>query len=151
MHDDVDNKISRLRRLERKELLVEWEALYKRCVPKQLSRSMLIRSIAFKYQEDTFGGLSDNVRKELDRLMRAYKQNPDRAFGQKTKIKPGTRLIREWKGELHEVTATRKGFEHKGTHYVTLSEVAGAITGTHWSGPAFFGLRTGKLAKTEVA
>lgn len=150
MQDELDHKIARLKRIERKELMIEWQVQYGRTPPKHLSRSILIRSIAYKYQENAFGGLSEAARKELDRLSRAYKQNPDRAFNQKTKIKPGTRLIREWKGELHEVIATTTGFEHKNKHYKTLSEVASAIAGTHWSGPRFFGMTLGKPAKVEA-
>ena len=54
----------------------------------------------------------------------------------------GTRLVREWNGLRHEVTATEGGFEYAGRKYKSLSAVAKAITGAHWSGPQFFGLRT---------
>lgn len=55
--------------------------------------------------------------------------------------KSGTRFIREWKGELYEVTAARDGFVYQGNNYKSLSEIARLITGTRWNGPAFFGLR----------
>jgi len=54
--------------------------------------------------------------------------------------KPGTRLIREWQGITHEVTIEEKGFTWNGKRYGNLSRIACAITGTHWSGPRFFGL-----------
>ena len=54
--------------------------------------------------------------------------------------KPGTRLIREWQGITHEVTIEEKGFTWNGKRYGNLSRIACAITGTHWSGPRFFGM-----------
>ena len=58
-----------------------------------------------------------------------------------TSIKPGTRLLREWHGVLHEVIITENGVLCNGTTYRSLSHIARAITGTRWSGPLFFGLR----------
>ena len=52
---------------------------------------------------------------------------------------PGTRLLREWGGELHEVTVTDRGYAYRGIVYTSLTAVAIRITGTRWSGPRFFG------------
>ena len=60
---------------------------------------------------------------------------------------PGTRLVREWQGREHAVTVLTDGFEYLGRPYKSLSAVARAITGTRWSGPAFFGLRSPGDAK----
>ena len=51
-------------------------------------------------------------------------------------------LIREWHGVSHRVTMLEDGALFRGTRYRSLSEVARKITGTRWSGPRFFGLRT---------
>ena len=59
---------------------------------------------------------------------------------------PGTRLVREWQGKAHVVTiGADKVIRWEDREYRSLSQVAKAITGTHWSGPAFFGLKK-KLA-----
>ena len=55
--------------------------------------------------------------------------------------KPGTRFVREWQGKLHEVAVLADGYEYNDRIYRSLSEIARYITGTRWSGPAFFGLR----------
>ena len=60
----------------------------------------------------------------------------------KPNLKPGTRLIREWEGEAHEVTVLEKGFRWRGQKYASLSPIAREITGTRWSGPRFFGLKS---------
>lgn len=55
---------------------------------------------------------------------------------------PGTRFTRAWQGKIHTVIVTdEEKFRWLDQDYNTLSQVACAITGTHWSGPAFFGLR----------
>jgi hypothetical protein len=56
-------------------------------------------------------------------------------------LKPGTRLLREWGGRTHSVIVLDGGFEYDGSRYRSLTEIARRITGAHWSGPRFFGLR----------
>jgi hypothetical protein len=58
----------------------------------------------------------------------------------KPSIKPGTRLVREWNGRTHHVEVLDKGFRWNDRTYRSLSSIAKAITGAHWSGPRFFGL-----------
>ena len=65
-------------------------------------------------------------------------------------LKPGTRLVRRWKGGNHVVTVEPTGFEYRGIHYESLSQIARLITGTRWSGPLFFGLRDKKTSSPEV-
>lgn len=63
------------------------------------------------------------------------------AHGDPRRIKPGTRLIRQWEGQTHHVTVGEAGFEYNGERYKSLSVIARLITGTRWSGPLFFGLK----------
>ena len=62
-------------------------------------------------------------------------------------IKLGTRIIRQWDGDTHEVTVVKDGYSYRGKHYVSLSAIARKITGTRWSGPLFFGLRPSQKAE----
>ena len=57
------------------------------------------------------------------------------------KLSAGATLLREWNGETHEVRVLEKGFDYRGHKHRSLSAIAREITGTRWSGPAFFGLR----------
>jgi len=50
-------------------------------------------------------------------------------------------LIREWRGVTHRVTVLDHDVVYCGRRYRSLTEVASLITGTHWSGPMFFGLK----------
>jgi len=80
--------------------------------------------------------------------MSAYHKANERAKARSAAITlAGTRLVREWGGQRHEVTAIEGGYEYNGRWYKSLSAIAKAITGAHWSGPQFFGLRTAKPTK----
>ena len=57
------------------------------------------------------------------------------------RIKPGTRLLRQWNGKTHQVMVVEGGFEYEGECYKSLSAIARLITGTRWSGPLFFGVK----------
>jgi hypothetical protein len=57
-------------------------------------------------------------------------------------LAPGSRLLREWQGRTHEVSVLASGFAYDGSVYRSLSAIARHITGTPWSGPLFFGLRS---------
>ena len=61
-------------------------------------------------------------------------------------LKYGTKLIREWQGQVHEVMALEDGhFAYAGNSYQSLSVIAGKITGPHWSGPRYFGRKKSRV------
>ena len=129
----------------------KWRSLYG-TDPPAYKRVHMIRRLAYRIQELAYGGLSDETRAELERI--AEEDERQRQVGQTERRKPktthplaGTRLVREWNGQRYEVTAVEGGFEYGGQRYRSLSAIAKAITGAHWSGPQFFGLRTPKQAK----
>jgi len=93
-------------------------------------------------QEQVLGGLDRATRRKLERA------TVDLAAGKALarpvpKSQPGTRLLREWQGVVHEVIVLEHSVLYRGKNWPSLSAVARAITGARWSGPRFFGL-TGK-------
>ena len=92
-------------------------------------------------QEQEFGGLRTPARREL---LAIAKGEPVSAQASRIKIKPGTRLLREWHGTTHEVLVTDQGFVWDGATYRSLSAIALAITGAKWNGHRFFGLVKGR-------
>ena len=65
-----------------------------------------------------------------------------RAFPDGRKVGSGARLVRIWKGERYEATVRDDGrYEYGGEIYSSLSAIAKAITGTHWNGKLFFGVK----------
>lgn len=61
-----------------------------------------------------------------------------------SQLLPGTRLVKVHNCVTHVVEVTATGMLYQGQVYASLSAVAKAITGTHWNGLLFFGLRKRK-------
>lgn len=110
----------------------------------RISRDVLIRGVAYRIQEKIHGGLSKGCRRQLHRLAETLRKEGSIPSLQGQSFKPGTKLIREWKGKVHEVVIAGDTYIWAGKHYRSLSQVARAITGTRWSGPRFFGLESGQ-------
>ena len=151
MEPTVLKQLTELEDMSYAALKERWHSLYG-AEPPAYRRQHMIRRLAYRIQELAYGGLSDQTKAELEQIaeedQRSRKNRaPARKKRKGTQPVPGTRLIREWKGKRHEVTALADGFEYGGRPYRSLSAIAKAITGAHWSGPQFFGLRTPKEAR----
>jgi hypothetical protein len=122
----------------RPELEEQWRALWGTEPPHHGSREFLIRAVAYAIQAQAFGGLDA---KTLRLLHKANGANGARPKPQRSRLSKGSKLFREWHGETHEVLVLEKGFAWRGKTYPSLSAIARAITGAHWNGWAFFGLK----------
>ena len=120
-----------------------WRGLYGSPPPRQISRKLLLYAVAYRMQEQVLGGLDLATRRHLDEAAEELCAGRAPSNGSKGPA-PGTRLLREWHGEMHEVVVLEKGVDYRGEVFPSLSAVARAITGARWSGPRFFGLRSGK-------
>ncbi len=148
MADSLADRLADLAALSAAELRARWEQAIKRSVPMRASRDLLRRALAYHMQEQTQGGLSKATRRRLAKLAGLNGENREPISPPILRLKPGSRLIREWRGEVHRVTVLEKGFDWRGNRYASLSQIARAITGARWSGPLFFGLRnTGSRAR----
>jgi hypothetical protein len=142
MASQITEQIAKLRTLSRSELLDLWQKLYDKAAPPGIRREILVPFLAYRIQENAHGGLKPIALAELRRIARGLDKNRmSNGPVVRTRIKPGTRLFREWRGQTHEVFVTESGYEYRRVGYRSLSEIARKITGTRWSGPAFFGLK----------
>lgn len=116
--------------------------------PGRLCRSHLVRRLAYRIQELAYGGLGRDARIQLKAI--AEGKGAVAAGKRKTTLAPGTRLLREWRGDTYEVIVRPGGFECSGAFYRSLSAVANAITEAHWNGNQFFGLDSPKRKKEET-
>jgi hypothetical protein len=138
-----DQLIAELASLQDKSLealRIRWAKLFKLEPGPWISRDLLIRGLAWKVQEEMFGGLEKGASRRLAQLAAELDDHGSIKPAQAYPFKPGTRLVREWQGRVHEVVITEGGFIWSGRAYSSLSQVARLITGTRWSGPRFFGL-----------
>jgi hypothetical protein len=148
---DVAHALARLSKMTIFELRGEWRRTHRRVPPMRLSRDLLIRGITYKLQEGSLGGLSTSVSLKLERLNAEAEARDARKPAPPISLKPGTRLVREWRGVTQTVLVRDDDFEWRGRRYPSLSLIAREITGAHWSGPRFFGLRKPASAHVETA
>jgi Protein of unknown function (DUF2924) len=107
-------------------------------VPGHASRAFLVRAVAYGLQAEIYGGLDAETWRLLKKAGQA---NGKPSRPQQRRLGKGSKLLREWHGETHEVLVLDKGFAWRGETYPSLTAVARAITGTNWNGWTFFGLK----------
>jgi hypothetical protein len=143
----VEAELDRLPTTPIVDLRKRYRELFRAEPPKAFGPDLLRRSIADRIQEKAYGGLSVSARRLLDQMVKAAVAKPGGRLELPRRIKPGSELVRTWKGKRYRVMVMAEGFAHDGKTYSSLSEIASDITGTRWNGPRFFGLRS---ASTEV-
>lgn len=134
----LDEQLERLAALSPVDLRAEWRRVYP-TPPPQLTADLLVRCIAWQMQVKAFGGLSRASERVLDQRAGLA---PGRRLLDTSHLKPGTRLVRRWQDITYDVLVVEDGFLFKDELFGSLSAIAEAITGTRWSGPRFFGLKT---------
>lgn len=137
---DLHSELRVVQESDRDALAARWRQIHDHDPPPRLSRELMVRAICYAMQVEAHGGLDRPTQRRLEQLvaeMQSGKAPTEAAF----RIKPGTRLIREWHGEIHEVVVLEEGFVFRGRVHRSLSAIAREITGTSWNGHAFFGLR----------
>jgi hypothetical protein len=134
----VTARVQALPDCSRGELEEQWRALWGTEPPRHGSSEFLTRAVAYAIQAQAFGGLDAQT---LRLLRKANHANGARPKPQRSRLSKGSKLFREWHGETHEVLVLEKGFAWGGETYPSLSAIARAITGAHWNGWAFFGLK----------
>jgi hypothetical protein len=147
----VEDELDRLPAMPIAQLRVRYREVFRSDPPKAFGPDLLRRSIAHRIQEKTYGGLSRSAQRLLDQMMKAYAARPGGKIVLPRRIKPGSVLVREWKGKSHRVMVLADGFAYDGETYTNLSEIAVLITGTKWNGPRFFGLRLKTKEGSELA
>ena len=135
----IEDQLGALTSMPLDALRKEWRRRWRSDPPAIRSRDVLMRMIGWKIQVAAFGGYSRDVRRRLDQLI-ADGGKGLRELAPAARLKPGTVLTREWKGNVHRVQVEAVGFRYDGRIFDSLSEIARAITGARWSGPRFFGL-----------
>ena len=135
-------EISSLSEATPAELKSRWRALYGTEPPRRISRDLLVRALAYRIQERALGGLKPATRRLLAKVAADASAHRPIEIAPSPALTPGTVLLRDWHGTQHQVIVRENGVEFQGKQYKSLSQVARRITGTRWSGPLFFGLKT---------
>jgi hypothetical protein len=130
-----------LQELTLDDLKEKWLDYFGSPCPTRMSRNFLLRALACQMQKQALGGLDRVTRRRVDRAAKDLAAGRSPRAPAQTRVKPGTRLLREWQGKVHEVVVLESSVEYRGASWPSLSAVAREITGTRWSGPRFFGLK----------
>ncbi|ABK43739.1 conserved hypothetical protein [Magnetococcus marinus MC-1] len=144
-HFELMKKVAVLPELSTPKLRAMWIE-YHDSEPPPFNRSFLVKRLAYRLQELAYGGMSQETKKRLEALDAEAEQERKPT---KEQVLPGTRLIREWKGEDHVCTVLEDGFEYGGRRFKSLTAVANFITGSRWNGHVFWGLRKQKRGTTQ--
>jgi hypothetical protein len=142
MPDPIDQRLATLPKLSKTALGELWKELFSSSPPPQLRRPLMVPILAYRLQEQAFGSLNAAGRGRLRQLARAFETNTNSSISSIPSIRTGTRLVRQWGDQVHLVNVEASGYEYQGVRYQSLSEIARLITGTRWSGPLFFGIKS---------
>ena len=115
-----------------------WEQTFGTTPPSSLSRVFLRRVLLHERQCRTHGGHSATTRRALAAMANETPGNG--AAAPAGSVSAGTHLVREWNGRTYQVEVVDNGYRFDGKTYPSLTAITKRITGTHWSGPRFFGL-----------
>lgn len=139
MTNTVLKQISALADMDMDALKKQWRELFD-IEPPASNRTQIIRRLTYRLQEISYGGLAEDVQTRLRALRKSAPPEIDPK--RKNLPPPGTNLVREYQGIEHRVIVLHDGYEYEGRRYENLSIIARTITGTKWSGPLFFGLKS---------
>ncbi|MDQ2091958.1 DUF2924 domain-containing protein [Marimonas arenosa] len=130
---DLEQALTEIDRLERRECLDRWREAFGRPPPKYLSPQFMKRVLIWELQTRMLGGLPAKTERRLKQI--ASGKAPPLA------AKPGSHLVREWNGRTYQVEVLEGGYVMDGRTWRSLSAIARHITGARWSGPRFFGVQ----------
>lgn len=122
------------------QLRAAWARRFGDEAPSIRSGDILARMLAWRIQEEAYGGVDVKTKRQLNHIAEALERDGNYEPQVRKDVATGVVLAREWKGVSHRVTVMADGFLYQGKTYRSLSDVARTITGTRWSGPRFFGL-----------
>src|SRR6202521_528115 len=119
-----------------------WRSLYGTEAPQKIHRSLLIAAVAHRMQENALGALKSSARRHLMQVADNPASHPPSPPYPSLRPRAGTVLVRDWRGVTHQAKVLEDGILFRSKRYKSLSEVARVITGSRWSGPLFFGLKS---------
>ena len=145
-------QLDRLSELNAEEFREQWQILFGAEPPPKLRSSLLVQAIAYRLQEKALGGLKPAPLRLLERIAdHAATRRQVSTTPEQIRVSAGTVLIREWHGTKHQVTVLKDGFLYRAKRFHSLSRIARAITGSRWSGPLFFGLKSSRKEQSNEA
>lgn len=134
----LEAQLDAIEAMTAEDLKAEWQRIH-RSPPPTISRGLLVLALGYHVQCKAIGKMSASTRDVL--------RSSDTTRSRSSPTPTGARLMRSWNGQTYIVETGEDGtIRWNNREWRSLSEVARAITGTRWSGPAFFGLHSKRQA-----
>lgn len=130
---ELERKLDELPSMSPAQLRAAWRECWRRPAP-EIGPDLLRRGIAWKLQSRVYGELPSAARRAEQMATERLRRGQEIASTSAVQLKLGTRLVREWHGKTHHVIVLEEGYEHEGRRYSSLTQIASAIAGVHWSG-----------------
>jgi hypothetical protein len=124
MNNKISAELAELPNLRSPKLRALWQELVAKPVHPKLRRELMIPILAYRIQEKAYGGLKPSTRKRLQGLAEDLDRDPKAQIQPNQQIKTGTKLLRQWQGETHNVMVVDDGFDYRNKRYESLSEIA---------------------------
>lgn len=159
LDNQLIERLDQFQSLEREDLISLWHKAYDSPPFKGARLGTLLRGVSYAEQAKAQGHLKSKTKRKLIKIAQAASASlvenllsdegtgACKGRGSLTHEEPvlptlqlGSQIVREWNGKTYTVHSTDQGFVLNGVTYTSLSAVAKAITGAHWSGPRFFGV-----------
>ncbi|NTU49671.1 MAG: DUF2924 domain-containing protein [Desulfobulbaceae bacterium] len=157
MPRDIADEITALRNQPLEALTTRYKEVFGVNEAPSSNKVFLWRKIAYRLQEQEFGGLSPKAKDRLAFLIDEYDPINNKALRpavttagkevvalpslrDKRLPIPGTIIRKTYKDQEVRVKVLEKGFEYNGKFYRTLTAIAQELTGAHWNGYSFFNL-----------
>src|SRR5579863_8986407 len=103
MPEPIPKRLADLHKFDKLALTDLWRQFFDTSPPVKLRRDLMIPILAYRIQERTLGPLKTGTRVRLRQLAEGFARDPELALSSKPALKPGTRLVREWRNEVHLV------------------------------------------------
>jgi hypothetical protein len=150
--NSLEKQLEQLKQMRPEELRKRWRNLFGSAPAPRLRSSLMVQAIARRLQEKALGGLKPATQQLLQKVAQdASAGRKVSATANKLHPRAGTVLMREWHGSKYQVSVLEDGFLYRSKRYSSLSQIARMITGTQWSGPLFFGLKSRNEQSRGVA
>jgi Protein of unknown function (DUF2924) len=147
--ETVSLRLLALEQMDYATLRSEWRRLYRVHPPKRVARDLLMLGVGWKIQEQAYGDHGVATKRRLAELAKTLQRDGDVTRNRVAHLKPGAKLVREWRSKTHTVIVLDDGFEWNGQRWQSLSAIAREITGARWSGPRFFATNARATQRTD--
>lgn len=136
----IEDEAGRLRAYSLAALRSSWRTRFGEQAPAYRSRDLLVRAYLHRVQAEQFGDVRPTLKRRMAQLAAKFAADPAYDPTPRQVATVGSALVREWNGVRHVVLVTSQGFQYGEVKYASLTQVAKVISGTHQSGPRFFGV-----------